>query len=164
MPADPTPAAEHIVSIAVRVRTAGADPDGTPGSVHHGQGHVHLGIAGREFALERDDLNGFQQHADDTYVFGAGANVCRPDWNDPRHPPRDLDDLRRHPVYLRFIPPPDSLGDDWHLDRVDVTVTKAGGGTLSYVALPGEPSLWLGYESGLTVYLDRCGPHPVSPG
>ncbi|MFI0417541.1 hypothetical protein [Spongiactinospora sp. 9N601] len=156
MSTDPTLSPQAIISITARIHTAGNDPDdGTLGNVDNENGVVLLGVAGREFVLNRADITDFQQHTSHDYILGEGGNVKRPKWNDPRNPRLTLGDLHRHQPYLRFVPPPDVLDDDWHVERADVTVNGADGGTVSYVALAGEPTIWLGYESGLTLYLDR---------
>jgi hypothetical protein len=122
-------------------------------------GRVYLGIAGREYAVKsQGDYQDFQPHPDpDTYIFGEGANVNRPQDNDPRSPwPTDANDLTRCPMYIRFAP----FGDEdfWQLQRADITVWFKGTAPNSieqqvqFSRLSGGPSLWLGEQQGQFLY------------
>ncbi|MFC4117313.1 hypothetical protein [Nonomuraea zeae] len=44
--------------------------------------------------------------------------------------------------------------DMWHLAEVRVTVKGVLGSQASYIALKGDPSIWLGNTSGLILCLD----------
>ncbi|GAA2450778.1 hypothetical protein GCM10010191_80980 [Actinomadura vinacea] len=157
MATDPILSTDPIVSISANVWTGGDHTDGTLGNAIP-DSKVFLGIAGREFRLARADIDDFQQYSSNLYIFGDGHNVERPEWNDPRDPQRTLGDLHNRPVYIRFEGARANSAadlDDWHLERVDVTVTAASGATVSYSALVGEPTIWLGDESGCFQHLDR---------
>ncbi|CAL9676918.1 hypothetical protein [Streptomyces sp. enrichment culture] len=117
---------------------------------------IYLGVGGREFVLDLAGKSDFAQGADDTYVFGDGANVENAQYNDPRTPPLDTDDLQYFPVYLRFES--SQSGAAWCLEWVLVTVNEGQRGERSYE----HPSLrtvnerhriWLDNSYGKAVYL-----------
>jgi len=115
-------------------------------------GDVFLGVAGREFNVDSHDTdyNDFQQGDDRTYIFGEGANVLRPQENDPRSPwQTDFANLRLSPRYVRFEP---GRGGDWNLERVDLTVVYQGG-SAQWIQLEGSAHLWLGESRGKFLYL-----------
>jgi hypothetical protein len=114
-------------------------------------GDVFLGLAGREYNVDsQGDVNDFERGSDRTYVFGEGANVLRPEENDPRRPwQTDSDDITRVPVYIRFEPGP---GGDWNVERVDVTA-HYGISATTLGRLRGSENLWLGERRGKYVYL-----------
>jgi hypothetical protein len=69
-----------ITRIQLRLVTGNRADAGTDGD-------VFLGICGREFNVDsRGDVNDFERNSDRTYIFGEGANVLRPEENDPRSP------------------------------------------------------------------------------
>ncbi|RJL35736.1 hypothetical protein [Bailinhaonella thermotolerans] len=157
MATDPILSTDPIATISATVWTAG-DESRVRGNAEP-DSRVFLGIAGREFRLARPDVRDFQQHDRHEYIFGNGSNVERPEWNDPRkNPPLTLGDLHNRPVYIRFVwtaAAGTTDRDDWHVERVDVTVTAASGAKVSYAALVGGPTTWLGDESGTVLHLDR---------
>jgi hypothetical protein len=101
-----------ITRIELRLFTANRSGAGTDGD-------VFLGVGGREFFVDSaGDVNDFERGNDRTYVFGDGADVARPEQNDPRSPWQlTLDDWRLAPRYIRFEP-----GSDWDVERADVTI------------------------------------------
>jgi hypothetical protein len=127
-------------------------------------GDVFLGICGREFNVDsRGDVNDFERNSDRTYIFGEGANVLRPEENDPRSPWQlDLANIYRLPLWIRFEPGP---GGDWNLERVDLTVDAVTpGGDLTSVSIqtlenrPGaNPHLWLGERRGKFLFIPLAG-------
>jgi hypothetical protein len=146
-----------ITKIEVRVRTGSRKWAGT-------DGHVYLGITGREFYLDTEDDN-FEEGHEDRFVLGDGTNVLDGDRNDPRYPwPRHIEDLAKYPVYIRLDDHEDRLhrshrysdikeGPAWLLDEVTVTVHP---GPVIYEALTQlEGSLWLGTKFGMICYLEE---------
>lgn len=146
---------DPISKIELKLWTALEDGSGT-------DGRVYLGIAGREYAVKsQGNYRDFQPHADaDTYIFGDGTNVNRPQDNDPRNPfPTDANDLPRCPMYIRFAP----LGNDdnWQLQRADITVWFKGTASnsieqeIQFSRLSGGPHLWLGEQRGQSLYFPQ---------
>jgi hypothetical protein len=122
-------------------------------------GRVYLGIAGREYAIKsQGSFRDFQPRADAvTYIFGDGANIDRPQDNDPRRPwQTDASDTTRCPMYIRFAP--NGSGDSWNLQRADVTVWFKGtdpgavGQQIEFSRLASGPHLWLGEQQGQFLY------------
>jgi hypothetical protein len=122
-------------------------------------GRVYLGIAGREYAVNRQgNFNDFQGSPNPvTYIFGEGSNVDRPQDNDPRSPwQTDAFDITRCPLYMRFAPTGDD--DNWDIERADLTVTFQGttaGSTeqqVQFSRLGSGPHLWLGVQRGQFLY------------
>ncbi|MFH8236838.1 hypothetical protein ACSLFT_05315 [Streptomyces sp. G6] len=101
-----------ITKIRAYIYTADIDTAGTDGL-------VYLGIAGREFLLATNG-DDFKQGSKFSFVLGEDANVLKPDYNDPRKPALDTDDLDRYPVYIRLEPEGD--GPAWCVERITVTV------------------------------------------
>ncbi|WP_093804239.1 hypothetical protein [Streptomyces sp. Wb2n-11] len=118
---------------------------------------VYLGIAGREFLLDNYDEDDFRRGDRNTFRLGRGSTVTHPSTNDPSSPQLTLDDVDRHPVYLRLnaqIP-----RDAWLLDNVWVTV-RADGPDVRYgrSMLDGSGSdhtIWLGIRDGCVLHLER---------
>ncbi|MGW8989810.1 hypothetical protein ACWGRF_07765 [Streptomyces zhihengii] len=63
---------------------------------------IYLGVGGREFLLDLQGRSDTGRAADDTYYFGEGTNADNAEYNDPRKPQLDTDDLAHFPVYLRM--------------------------------------------------------------
>jgi hypothetical protein len=149
-----------INKIELRLATGnrpGADTDGD----------VFLGICGREFFVDsQGDFNDFQRNSNRTYIFGDGANVARPEENDPRSPWQlEFNDIIRLPLWIRFEP---GGGGDWNVERVDLAVTagtvEAGDATSVVVrtlenraATPTRPAenphVWLGERRGKFLFI-----------
>jgi hypothetical protein len=119
---------------------------------------VYLGVAGREYAVSRDGTNDFEPDPNGVaYVFGDGANVRRPQDNDPRSPwQTDASDIGRCPKYIRFAP--DGDNDNWDLERADLTISAQGTApdsaptTINFTRLGAGPHLWLGVQRGQFLY------------
>lgn len=144
-----------ITKIALRLVTGDRPDAGTDGD-------IFLGICGREFNVDSaGDVNDFERNSDRTYIFGDGANVLRPIENDPRSPWQlELNDINRLPLWIRFEP---GAGGDWNVERVDLAVTAADGGSVSVNTLenraatatrPAEnPHVWLGERRGKFLFI-----------
>ena len=115
---------------------------------------VYLGLGGREFRMDIQDHDDFEEGDEVTYVFGEGANVLFPERNDPRLGLRlTVDDVKAFPAYLRLDPHKDK--DDWEVANVRVTVhAEEGQVVLAALQAPDE-RLWLGRQSGNLLYLRR---------
>lgn len=139
-----------ITKIEAYVYTADVTAAGT-------DGWVYLGIAGREFLLDSSG-NDFEQGSTFTYVLGEGANVLNGEYNDPRKPQLDTDDLDRYPAYIRFEPA--GSNPAWCLERATVTVN--GGSDVPHrfdnprlVGTAENQRIWLDQSYGKSVYLKR---------
>lgn len=115
-------------------------------------GHVYLGICGREFRVNSPE-NDFQQGASDSFRFGHLDNVENSAVNDPRAPQLFEEQADQFPVYLRFDP--ENRGDDWILEYAQVVFNFP---SVHYptdqvyeTQLPG--TLQMGHRSTLFVYL-----------
>jgi hypothetical protein len=138
-----------IERIDVKLRTGNRQDAQTDGD-------VYLGVCGREFFLDTE-ADDFERGPGNprTYTFGVGANVKRPEANDPRSPYQLLTErLGLCPAYIRFAP--DGGDDHWNMESVIVTV-QAGPERVEYQALGGPDHIWLGAKSGLYCYLFRTG-------
>ena len=85
-------------------------------------GHVFLGIGGREFNLVIDPQKDFQNGSTDTFVLGEGTNIgTDPRDNDPRSPHQMVTEtLSKYPIYMRLEPTRED--DRWEIDEINVTV------------------------------------------
>ncbi|MGW7515813.1 hypothetical protein ACWGJ2_09475 [Streptomyces sp. NPDC054796] len=124
---------------------------------------VYLGIGGREFVVDSTGAD-FTVGAKQDFRFGDGNNLEEPEYNDPRTPPLDTDDLDYFPVYLRFEPA--GSNPPWCVEWVKVTVNPESGRALSYVhpSLEGETDrnrIWLDDSYGKALYLRP--EHPFTP-
>jgi hypothetical protein len=144
-------ASTSITSITARIATAPNDDDYGEA---RGDNAVFLGAAGREFRVDRSDINDFNPESDDEYIFGEGANVEYAPQNDPRSTDLTFADLDRHEVYIRYQTAADT-NEAWRVERVDVTVTGANGAKATYGALAGAYKQWLGNQVGLKLSLNR---------
>ncbi|MFD7992623.1 hypothetical protein [Streptomyces mexicanus] len=139
-----------INKIEAYLYTANVESAGT-------DGWVYLGIAGREFSLDSSN-NDFEQGQTFTYVLGEGANVLEPDYNDPRKPQLDTDDLDRYPAYIRFEP--EGKYPAWCLERVIVTVNPGSRTPHRFdnprlVGSADNQRIWLDQKYGKVLYLKR---------
>jgi hypothetical protein len=117
---------------------------------------VYLGIGGREFLLDNYNKDDFRRGDRNYFRLGRDSTVTHPSENNPAAPRLTLDDVDRHPVYLRLNAQVES--DDWLVDNVWVTV-RADERDLRYgrFALDGpggDHSIWLGLRAGLVLHLE----------
>lgn len=136
-----------ITSMELRIRTGNAPDAGTDGD-------VFLGLGGREFFVDSggDD---FQRGADKVYIFGEGANVLRPNENDPRSPlPIDPVEIPRFPIYLRLAA---GAGMDWNVGLVHLVVRWPPNVSATFGRLDGNDNIWLGWKRGLYLYVRSVG-------
>ncbi|MEO5582198.1 MAG: hypothetical protein ABIR66_05875 [Saprospiraceae bacterium] len=125
-------------------------------------GHVYLGIGGREFSLD-SDADDYEKNSWREYILGLAPNepeltfpqirVKNKDLNDPRNGfELDTTNLNKAPVYLRFEPT--GADDNWNLKSLVVVVYKGSGSFHSAYVLPsGFNNLWMGKSFGNVVYL-----------
>ncbi|MFJ4840187.1 hypothetical protein [Streptomyces sp. NPDC088746] len=118
-----------ITQIRAKIETADVDGAGT-------SAWVYLGLAGREFLLDSGSGSDFVQGAKTCFVLGEQNTHSDPDssftdvtvndaeWNDPRKPQLDTEDLD-YPAYIRFV----KSGDNppWCIERVQITVHTSTG-------------------------------------
>lgn len=118
---------------------------------------LYLGLGGREFLLDNYDEDDFRRGDRSLFRLGRGSSVTHPSTNDPRTPPLTLDDLDRHPVYLRLNAQVEN--DSWLLVNAWVVV-RAEGRDIRY----GRPmldgtgesrSIWLGLRDGCVLHFGR---------
>ncbi|MEU8540801.1 hypothetical protein AB0C52_12590 [Streptomyces sp. NPDC048717] len=122
------------------------------------QGRVYLGIAGREFLLAV--AAGHQRGSSTRYVLGEGHNIDNTQYNDPRKPQLDTDDLDRYSVYIRFEP----VGPEpaWAMDQAYVAVNPRGKVRHQFsnprleAKGTADDVLWLGDDYGKQVQLKRA--------
>lgn len=139
-----------IEEIAIEVLT-GDEPDASTDAL------VYLGIGGREFLLDNYDEDDFRRGERNTFRLGRGSTVTHPTTNDPSAPRLTLEDVDRHPVYLRLNAQVER--DAWLLDNAWVTV-RTDGWDLRYGRImldgPGrDHTIWLGIRDGLVLRLER---------
>jgi hypothetical protein len=137
-----------ITRIAARVRTGNRNNAGT-------NGHVYLGIGGREFYLDSSEED-FRPNDNPTYVLGDAMPGGTPVRNAARNDPRVdyvlvSENLDKFPVYIRFDPAGGS--PDWNLESVAVTVYSQATTLAIYTILGGSNNLWLGTKIGKYCYL-----------
>ncbi|MFI7690067.1 hypothetical protein ACIBQ6_13405 [Nonomuraea sp. NPDC049655] len=122
---------------------------------------VYLGIAGREFRLSFDNDHWLEPGDDDHFIFGIGGNTSDAKYNDPTDPQLSIGDVldNIHNVYVRMNVRVSEYEDPWHVERVHVTVNGFQGPSVSFIALDGDSSQWLGYDYGLILYLKRTDHH-----
>lgn len=135
----------NITQIHLRLVTAsGPEVAGT-------NGDVFLGIAGREFSVD-EDLDDFERGDDHTYIFGEGASVLEPEFNDPRNPQLDTLNVYKFPTYIRFEPR--TRHDNWLLSLAEVTILSPKADEICIEIGPvGAGPFWLGQSRGKIVYL-----------
>ena len=113
-------------------------------------GHVFLGIGGREFNLRIDPQKDFQSGSTDTFVLGEGTNMgTDPRDNDPRSPHQMVTEtLSKYPIYMRFEPTRED--DRWEIDEINVTVNP-GSEQVAYSALGGGQHIFLSNKGTKTM-------------
>ncbi|PSC02481.1 hypothetical protein SLNSH_23875 [Alsobacter soli] len=122
------------------------------------EGSIFLGLAGREFRVS-DGQSAFDRGDGHTYLYGDGASVLDPEFNDPRHPQLDTINLNKFPTYIRFEPR--SQNDRWRLSVVEVIVRSPEADEIYIEIGPvGSGPIWLGQGCGKIVYL--WPPEPLS--
>ncbi|MET8573257.1 hypothetical protein [Streptomyces sp. NPDC005012] len=139
-----------IESIEIEVIT-GDEPDAGTDAL------LYLGIGGREFLLDNYDEDDFRRGDRNVFRLGCGSTVTHPSTNDPTAPRLTLDDVERHPVYLRLNAQLE--GDAWLLENVWVTV-RADDRDVRYDRSMldgpgGDRAIWLGIRDGCVLHLDR---------
>jgi hypothetical protein len=125
-------------------------------------GKVYLGIAGREFRLDKSG-NQFQQGIEDQFIIGLGSNILNANKNELPNtsnflndsPTIPFDSISQYPAYIRFEPA--NNNDEWNVDRVCVNLRNNSGPTVDYHAeiLSGinDDNIWLSEDSGLIIGL-----------
>lgn len=117
-------------------------------------GAVYLGIAGREFRLNRLGTNDFMRNGVSQFVLGDASHafaVKNPDANDPKKPlPLDTDDIERYPLYLRLA------GANGHWEVVEGTVrVEAGIASQVIRILPQGATLLMGPDVGEFLQIEK---------
>ncbi|GAA3549125.1 hypothetical protein GCM10022419_031830 [Nonomuraea rosea] len=145
----PVSGRDPIASIDAHVKT-GPDDDVAGGSYDD---DAYLGIAGREFKLDLPGQNDLDVGQEFHYIYGAGGNTAYDKYNDPRSPQLTFDDVLSNDVYVRINP----SDDWWHVEHVQVSVRGVLGSHVTFEALNGSASQWLGNPLGLILHLKRSG-------
>ena len=122
--------------------------------------HVFFAIGGREFRLNRQGIDDFQQAAIDLFILGDGSNVAFPLLNNLTSPVLETEELGLFPVWIRMEPPDNQA--NWNIQRVTVRV-RSDEPEITYESFQrdpvgGEPSvrnLWLGEDCGKYCFLRR---------
>ena len=114
-------------------------------------GHVFLGIGGREFQLIIDAKRDFQSGSVDTFVLGEGSNIgTDPRDNDPRSPYQLVTDtLSMYPLYIRFEPTRED--DRWEIDEINVIINP-GPDQILFSALKGDSHIFLSNKGTKILY------------
>ncbi len=134
-----------ITQIQLRLVTASDPEAGGP------DGDVFLGIGGREFSVDAD-LDDTERRNDRTYIFGEGASVREPKFNDPRNPQLDTLNVSKFPTYIRFEPR--SRAANWLLRLAEVIARSPEADEICIEIGPvGAGPFWLGQTRGKLVYL-----------
>jgi hypothetical protein len=129
-------------SIRVLIKTADVENAGT-------NGKVYLGIAGREYHLNTDPHDNFEQNSIDLFVLGDGSNLSRKDY---QFTIEGLKHMMYFPHYIRLEPAANLA--DWAVELVAVEFQK----TLCFghdlrIYDGDTPYTWLGREHGLYIHL-----------
>lgn len=118
---------------------------------------VYLGIGGREFYVDASG-NVFEAGAKETFVFGAGATVTDPEYNNPVQPQMYTEYLNESPVYLRS----DDSGNAsaWEVANVQVSIHTDNGDQpvaiyINRLLHGNDATIWLGTNYGLRLDLTR---------
>jgi hypothetical protein len=144
-----------VDKITVRIKTGYKSAAST-------NGRVYLGIAGREFRLNKSG-DQFQQGTEDEFIIGAGSNILNGNknalplssnfLNDSPHIP--FDSVSLYPAYIRFEPA--NSNDEWNVDRVCVSLRNNFGPTADLHAQilnsTNDDNIWLSEDSGLFIGL-----------
>ena len=148
-----------ITRISALIKTGDRDDAAT-------DGHVYLGIAGREFRLDSAGPD-FQRPTPTepfrTYVMGEPPQLPNPNHEVPvnhaeRNDPRvdyvlTSEFLDLFPVYIRFEVSGVSPASTWNLESATITVQTHTGVLATYQNLGGSNNLWLGNNFGKYCYL-----------
>ena len=114
---------------------------------------VYLGIAGREFRLDRP-TGDFDNGSDVTFILGESTNVVNADRNDPRRDmPVFLTAPFAFPVYLRMS---ERIDDDWNMEFVEVRIFSGTGAAMSLRGFWTATGRVFGREFGYQVPLTRA--------
>jgi len=117
---------------------------------------VFLGMGGREFRLDVQGPDFERDAVGDQYTLGDGANIRRPQENDPRQPSvLKTTTLDGFPVYFRYAPQDSS--DHWRLGGAVVFVYRGDEQLANaYVAdVPAESGIVLGRNAGEILHLRK---------
>jgi len=114
-------------------------------------GHVYLGIGGREFNLIIDGKE-FQSGSTDMFVLGEGTNIgTDPRDNDPRSPLQLVtENLSKHPVYIRLEPT--RQDDRWEIDEINVTANPGSSEQVTFSGLGGGQHIFLSNKGTKIMY------------
>jgi hypothetical protein len=135
-------------------------------------GESFLFIGGREFRVNQVVPHGDKKPGkQDIITLGEGTNAEAPTFHDPRKPygtaePLTIEDVEKHPMWIRFDPVDGN--DNWHLDFARVEVFAKGDAddrpTRKYEILGGsaDKKVVLGKLFGLYVSLGPSTP-PTPP-
>jgi len=141
--------AEPITAIDVRFKTANANGAGTDCP-------VYLGFGGREFNLDRANIDDRERNSTDIYKLGSNSNVSIPGNNDPREGlPLAMEDVSRFPVYIRMSDDCTGSGGHWKVDYAEVR-GNPGPAEIVYSrlgALNDDVQLWFSPLTGMILYL-----------
>jgi hypothetical protein len=144
-PEESKAAMANIMQIQLRLVTISGRGAGGP------EGDRFLGIAGREFFIG-GGLDDVDRSSDHTYIFGDGASVLEPEFNDPRNPQLDALNVYKFPTYIRFEPR--TRADNWLLSLAEVIVRPSEADEICIEIGPvGTGPFWLGQTRGKIVYL-----------
>jgi hypothetical protein len=127
-----------------------------PGSGAGTDAAVFLGMGGREFRLDAQGTDFERGAVGEEYTLGDGANIRRPQENDPRQPSvLKTTTLDRFPVYFRYRP--QNSSDHWRLRGAVVFVYRGDEQLASaYVAdVPAETGILLGRNAGEILHLRK---------
>jgi hypothetical protein len=117
-------------------------------------GAVYLGIAGREFRLNRYPQNDFMRNSISQFMLGDDSHafaVKNPDGNDPKQPmPLDTNDIARYPLYLRLA------GANGHWEIVEGSIrVEAGAASKTIRILPQGVTLLMGPDTGEFLHIEQ---------
>ncbi|MER7057894.1 hypothetical protein [Streptomyces sp. NPDC000351] len=135
---------------------------------------IYLGIAGREFCLDSGSGSDYAQGAKTCFILGEDGSsqndggesgftdvtVRNAEYNDPRKPQLDTEDLNISPAYIRFAG--SGSVQYWCLERAKVTVRSDTGEEFHFdnLRLRGTQEnrrIWLHTEYG-----ERLSLYPVT--
>lgn len=117
-------------------------------------GHVYLGIGGREFRLDNPSHNDFEPTRTDIFNLGKKNNVKNPIENDPRTPALNIRQIMSFPCYIRL----DSK-DGWNLNTIKVEIRYLNNvAPMFYFSNSWLPEIYLDTTSTQIVQLLRDAP------
>ena len=135
----------NITRIDLEIKTGNRTGAGT-------DGFVYLGIGGREFRVDRPNINDLEKNTTEIFVFSPNGTVVNPTLNDPTSPYKlKTEDLDKFPRYIRFRGAGDD--DNWNIEQLKVTVNP-GASEKVYEALGGSNNVWLGARNGEFFYFN----------